>query len=154
MQQRLWSFFNFSDSQATPPAPPSSEPEELPLDYVKTLVRVSINEIKCRLVADATPNMVRGAGGDLGKEPQDATKEPKAKSSKHLVARLPEHVLCCIFTNNVKVTLRVRYDGWEVGLYVTNVAVKDYTSTHHKLKYLLRRSEDYYTSGSPSPDEP
>lgn len=51
-------------------------------------------------------------------------------------------------------TLRVRYEGWEVGLAITNVAVKDYTSTHHKLKYLLRRSEDYYTSGTPLLREP
>ena len=96
----------------------------------------------------------RRCGGDPRKETQDAGKESKGKTVKHSVARLPEHVLCCIFTNNVKMTLRVRYEGWEVGLAITNVAVKDYTSTHHKLKYLLRRSEDYYTSGTPLLREP
>ena len=118
---------------------------------MKTLVRVSINEIKCRLVADATPSMVRDTVGDGAKE---SAQDAKTKSNKHSVVRLPEHVLCCIFTNNVKMTLRVRYDGWEVGLAITNVAVKDYTSTHHKLKYLLRRSEDYYTSWTSLPYEP
>ena len=105
------------------------------------------SQVSARRRCDADAERSRGGCGTPSQDTtQDAAKESKAKTVKHAVARIPEHVLCCIFTNNVKMTLRVRYEGWEVGLAITNVAVKDYTSTHHKLKYLLRRSEDYYTS--------
>ena len=83
------------------------------------MIRVNVNEIKFRLIADSSIS---------------------TRSSPS--SRLQERVLCCLFINTLSLTLRIAYDWWEVGLTVSHLALKDYTSEHPKLKYLLKGSED------------
>lgn len=92
---------------------------DLPVDYIKTMLRVSVNEIKFRLIADSSPS----------------SRLPPS-------SRLQERVLCCLFINTLSLTLRNGYDWWEVSLTVSHLALKDYTNEHPKLKYLLKGSED------------
>lgn len=92
----------------------------LPANYVKTMVRVSLHEVKFRLVADR-----------LGSGPAKRRRES-------------EKVLCCLFMNGMTFTLQTGYGWWEVSCGVTNLALKDYTNVRDKMRYIIRRNDVDY----------
>ena len=121
----------------------------LPETYVKTMLRLTISEIKCRLVADNPPIVPPNPSTSSSSSSTMSTSStPSATTAiPHTGGGgVQERVLCCLFTNNVVFTLKKGDQWWDVGCTVTNLALKDYTSEHHKLKYLLKRSDDYYSS--------
>lgn len=95
-------------------------PEMLPPNYVKTMVRVSLHEVKFRLVAD------RLSAGTAKRR------------------RESEKVLCCLFMNGMTFTLQTGYGWWEVSCGVTNLALKDYTNVRDKMRYIIRRNDVDY----------
>lgn len=95
-------------------------PEMLPADYVKTMVRMSVHEVKFRLVADRFSS--------------DVIKR----------RRETEKVLCCLFLNGMTFTLQTGYGWWEVSCGVTNLALKDYTNVKDKMRYIIRRNDVDY----------
>ena len=93
--------------------------DTLPSNYVKTMIRVSITEVKFRLIADSFSN---------------------APST-----RLNDKILCCLFLNNLSFSLQTGYGWWEVSCGINNLALKDYSSNRNQLKYLIKRNDEYYS---------
>ena len=110
-----------SDSDVTSHTGDSLSLEDLPPDYIKTMIRVTISEVKFRLIADSFSPLPNGKQQDK--------------------------VLCCLFLNNLSFTLQTGYEWWEVSCGINNFALKDYSSNRNQLKYLIKRNDDYYTSG-------
>lgn len=98
--------------------------ETLPSNYIKTKIRLCVNEIKFRLIADNA----------LVPTSHTAVKQ----------VRKNEKVLCCLFLNDTTFTLQTGYGWWEISCGINNLALKDYTSNHQKLKYILQRNDDAY----------
>ena len=98
--------------------------ETLPSNYIKTKIRLCVNEIKFRLIAD---NALI----------------PTSNTSVKQV-RKNEKVLCCLFLNDTTFTLQTGYGWWEISCGINNLALKDYTSNNQKLKYILQRNDDAY----------
>lgn len=103
------------------------DPDLLTEDYVCNLIRLSVVEIKFRLVVDQ--GVVNNSTGP---------RRPQRRSEK---------VLCCAFLNRVSFLLRTGYDWWEVVCSVNNLELKDFTNDKHKQNYLIRRNSGYYSSG-------
>lgn len=99
--------------------PLDTEVPEVPDDYLKTMIRVNVNEVKFRLIADLS----------------GSTRFPPS-------SRLQERVLCCLFINTLSLTVRIAFDWWEFGLTISHLALKDYSSDHPKLKYLLKGNDE------------
>ena len=94
--------------------------DNLPPNYVKTMIRVSITEVKLRLIADSFSNVTG--------------------------TRLNDKILCCLFLNNLSFSLQTGYGWWEVSCGINNLALKDYSSSRNQLKYLIKRNDEYYSS--------
>ena len=103
-------------------------PESIPSNYVKTMIRLTVKEIKFRLIAD---NM-------LSTTPQSQTTQ----------VRKNEKLLCCLFLNNTTFSLLTGYGWWEISCGINNLALKDYTSNQQKLKYIICRNDDYHHSST------
>lgn len=88
------------------------------------MVRVTVKEIKFRLVAD---NVITNL-------------------SRSKQIRNNEKVLCCLFLNDTTFSLSTGYGWWEISCGINNMALKDYTSNQQKLKYLLCRNDEYHYS--------
>ena len=105
--------------------------DSLPSNYVKTMIRLTVKEIKCRLIADSK----------LTSNTAITQNQPIPK-----VYRQNEKVLCCLFLNDMTFSLQTGYGWWEISCGITNLALKDYTNNHQKLKYIVCRSDEYHYS--------
>ena len=115
--------------------------EDLPPDYIKTMIRVTITEVKFRLIADSTAHLPNS------RSLNNPTPNNRSLNNPTPSGRQQDKVLCCLFLNNLSFTLQTGYEWWEVSCGVNNFALKDYSSNRNQLKYLIKRNDDYYTSG-------
>ncbi|KAK8825662.1 hypothetical protein WA577_000833, partial [Blastocystis sp. JDR] len=116
--------------------------EDLPPDYIKTMIRVTITEVKFRLIADSTAHLPNS------RSLNNPTPNNRSLNNPTPSGRQQDKVLCCLFLNNLSFTLQTGYEWWEVSCGVNNFALKDYSSNRNQLKYLIKRNDDYYTNDS------
>lgn len=120
--------------------------EDLPPDYIKTMIRVTITEVKFRLIADSAAHLPNSRS--LNSRPLNSRSlNSRPLNNAAASGRQQDKVLCCLFLNNLSFTLQTGYEWWEVSCGVNNFALKDYSSNRNQLKYLIKRNDDYYTSG-------